>query len=127
MIAVSEAAQKRPGGDAEEDALAQPLPGACQATTTAAPVTTTRNGTSRAVLVVGVRLGCGVAERRGEEREAERRERDADPLAPGHLVGEEAVGRDREEDEAAGDRRLDERDRRQRKRAHVEAPARRSR
>ena len=74
-------------------------------------------------LVLGVGLVAGVAERRRQEREPERRERDADPLAAGHLVREEPVGGDREQHQAAGDRRLDQRDRRQRERADVEAPA----
>ncbi len=74
-----------------------------------------------------MRLGRRVADGRGEERQAERRERDADPFAAGHLVREEAIGGDGEEDEPARDRCLDEGDGRKREGAHVEAPAHRRR
>jgi hypothetical protein len=38
-------------------------------------------------------------------------------------VGEEAIGNDREQDQATGDHRLDERDRSERERGDVEPPA----
>ena len=65
------------------------------------------------------------AERRGEEREAGRGQRDADPLAPRDVVVEDAVGEHRHEHEPAGDHRLHDRDRRERERRDVEAPRRR--
>ena len=68
---------------------------------------------------------AGAPERRREEREPGRGQRDADPLAPRHVVPEHAVGEHGDEHEPARDHRLHDRDRRERERRDVEAPRRR--
>jgi hypothetical protein len=62
-------------------------------------------------------------ERRGQEGEARRGQAHADPLPARDPMGEEAVGDDGEHHQAAGDGRLDQRDRSQRQGPDVQAPA----
>ena len=69
------------------------------------------------------RVSAGArGERDREQHQAECREPDAKPLPGADGAAEEALGQDREEHEPAADQRLDERERRQRQRAHVEDP-----
>ncbi len=78
-------------------------------------------GDHAAERVAGVRAGAG-GEGDGQQREAERGEPDADPLAAADVGAEPAVGDDREEDEPAREDGLDERERREREGADVEDP-----
>ena len=58
----------------------------------------------------------------GQEHQAERGEADASPLARADRVAEPALSEHRQEDEPAGDDRLDDRERRHRQSRHVEDP-----
>ena len=61
-------------------------------------------------------------ERDAQQDEAEGRQAEAEPLPRADLEAEHAVGHDGEEHEAAGEDRLDDRQRGQRDRGHVEDP-----
>ena len=122
LIVVSEAAQSRPA-EAPKRTPARGVAWPPTATATPAADHHPDEDRERGGLVVGVGLVGAAVEGRGEEGEPGRGEGDADPLPPGDVVPEEAVGDHGQHHQAAGDRRLDERDRRQREGPDVEAPA----
>ena len=65
--------------------------------------------------------GCG--HRDAEQDEAHGRQPEAPPLPPADLEAEEAVGHDRDQDDAAARDDLDDGERGERDRRHVERPA----
>jgi hypothetical protein len=69
-----------------------------------------------AVRVVGAAAG------QADDHEPGRCDRDADPLSPSEVKAEEPLGEHGEEDEAAGEDRLHDRQRRERGRAGVQTP-----
>ena len=76
-------------------------------------------------VVLGVGASAGIAEGRRQECETQRGQSDADPLTACHALAEQPVGGHRQQHQPAGDHRLHQRDRRQRKRGDVKAPRRR--
>jgi hypothetical protein len=63
-----------------------------------------------------------VGQRDGQQRQADGGAADAGPLARTDVAAEPALGEQRQEDQAAGDDRLDDRQRRERQRGDVEKP-----
>ena len=121
LIEVSEAAQKRPA-EAPRTTPRRWLVPLVAATTSARVASPADPWHQPRRLVARVGAAAGPLERGGEEREPQGREGDADPLAPRHLVREQAVGGDREQHQAAGDHGLDQRDRRQGEGGDVQRP-----
>ena len=69
-----------------------------------------------------VRVRAGLVRQRHPGEEPERGEADAQPLARADLEAEQPLGHDGEEHDAAGEDHLDDGDRRERHRGHVEDP-----